>query len=368
MTWLEQHRLSERYASDAEVAKLRGEQAQFRELYAIAAQHEESALAAIPSDKTRTYGIIAVSAVALSFKAAEYTSAKTLAYRCLASQRLPDSASRQIEEMLQSIAKEQANIHLEEAQMLVSLRGGAILHGGAPLDLIVDKSQKMRSLIYRATEYLKKLPHRRRGGPRKEVTDAFRTWIFQAEPGSYQFTVAVQKNRQLEMALFANDDLDPKQIIEQLSHILQSCSESPFEGLSSLVPEDDYRTSFLKLARDLTPTSNGTEFRQLDIHTASVQRPISLNRNSRYAINEAISANIELASDEEEVEIGGTLRALHLDDDWIRVVQDDEQNVRINRAGDEVDDRIGPMVNHKVIVRAAKAGGSLRFLDIELDE
>ena len=127
MTWLEQHRLSERYASDAEVAKLRGEHAQVQELYAIAAQHEESALDAIASEKPRTYGIIAVSAVALHFKAAEFAEAKTLAYRCLASQRLPEFASRQIEDMLQSIMREQANVHLDDAQMLVSLKGGGNL-------------------------------------------------------------------------------------------------------------------------------------------------------------------------------------------------------------------------------------------------
>ena len=97
-------------------------------------------------------------------------------------------------------------------------------------------------------------------------------------------------------------------------------------------------------------------------------RAISLNKNTRYAINEAIRANRQLASDEEEVEVSGILRALHLDNDWIRVVQYDGQYIRINRAGEEVDDRIGPMVNQPVIVRVAKSGTSLRFLDIELDE
>lgn len=112
MTWLEQHRLSERYASDAEIAKLRGENTQAQELYAIAARHEEASLDAIAPDKQRTYGIIAVSAVALRFKAAEFAELKELAYRCLASQRLPEFASRQIEDMLKSIERAQSLVHL----------------------------------------------------------------------------------------------------------------------------------------------------------------------------------------------------------------------------------------------------------------
>ncbi|MCY3543589.1 MAG: hypothetical protein OXH22_06060 [Chloroflexi bacterium] len=368
MTWLEQHRLSEQFASDAEVAKLRGEYTQAQELYTIAAQHEEAALEAIAYDKRRTYGIIAVSAVALRFKAAEFAESKMLAYRCLASQRLPEFAWRQIEDMLESIKKEQSGVSLDDAQMLVSLKGGAILYGGAPLDLIVEKSQKMRSLVYRTVEYLKNVPHRRRGEPSREIKSSYRPWIFQAEPGSYQFTLSIQEISQLKMNLFDTDEIHPEQIVGQLFHILQACSESPEEGLTELVRQDDYRLAFLKLARDLTPTPRGKEFTQLDVRTASAPRSLGLNINTRYAINEVIRANLSPLSDEQAIEVHGVLRALSLDNDWIQVVQENGESVRINRAGEEIDDRIGQMVNHPVIVQAAKSVASLRFLDIELAE
>ena len=129
MTWLEQHRLSERYASDAEIAKLRGEQTQAQQLYAIAAQYEEASLDAIAPDKRRTYGIIAVSAVALRFKAAEFAESKALAYRCLASQRLPEFASRQIEDMLKSIERAQPGNHLRG-----DVNGVAANSDGLPVD------------------------------------------------------------------------------------------------------------------------------------------------------------------------------------------------------------------------------------------
>ncbi len=368
MTWLEQHRLSERYASDAEVARLRGEYTQAQGLYAIAAQHEERALHEIAPHKLRTYGITAVSAVALRFKAAEFSEAKVLSYRCLASERLPEFASRQIEDMLQSIKGEQAGIPLNDGQMLISLKGGEILYGGAPMDLIIGKHQKMRSMIYRTTEYLKKVPHRRRGGPGKEIIEAYRPWTFQAAPGSYQFTVSVQENRQLKLDMFDSEDLHPKQIIDELFHILQACSESPEMGLPEIVSEDDYRLSFLKLARDLTPTVKGTGFTRLDIQTSTAPRPLVLTLDTRYAINEVIQAASHPSPDEREDEIRGVLRALNLDDDWIQVAQEDGENVKIRRAGEEIDDRIGPMVNHSVVVRVAKSGSSMRFLDIELDE
>ena len=368
MTWLEQHRMSERYASDAQAARLRGEYERAQELYAIAAQREERALREVAPGKSRTYGITAVSAVALRFKAAEFSEAKALSYRCLASERLPEFASRQIEDMLQSIKTEQAHIPLNDSQMLVSLKGGEILHGGAPMDLIIEKYQKVRSMIYRTAEYLKNIPHRRRGGPSKEIREAYRPWTFQAVPGSYQFTVSVQENRQLKLDLFDTEELPPKQIIDGLSDILQACSEAPEDGLPKIVPQDDYRLSFLKLARDLTPTAKGTGFTRLDIQTPTAPRPLVLTLDTRYAINEVLHAASQPSPEEQEDLIHGVLRALHLDDDWLQVTQEDGKNVRVRRAGEEIDDRIGPMVNHSVIVRVARSGSSLRFLDIELDE
>ena len=103
MTWLEHHRLSEQYAAEAEIANQRGELTQAQNFYAKAAQAEERALQEVAPDKPRTYGITAVSAVALYFKASELSASQALAYRCLASQRLPEFALQQMEDLLEQV-------------------------------------------------------------------------------------------------------------------------------------------------------------------------------------------------------------------------------------------------------------------------
>ena len=65
MTWLDHHRRSEQYASEAEILAHRGEKVTAQGVYERAANAEVSALGALGSDKPRTYGITAVSAVAL---------------------------------------------------------------------------------------------------------------------------------------------------------------------------------------------------------------------------------------------------------------------------------------------------------------
>ena len=368
MSWLEHHRQSEQYVSEAELTAQLGNDIRAQKLYATAAQAEERALDELGHDKPRTYGITAVSAVALYLKAAQWHTAKTLAYRCLGSGRLPKFAPRQLEDLIDSIEMRQVGIDPHNARMLVSAKGPEIVMGGAPLNSVMALAKNIGSMIYRTTEDIKNFPHRKRGEPSKEIQNSWCPWIFQAQPGSYQFAVSVQETRQLDM--FDPDDIHPKQIIDRLFDILQACAGSPRDELPIIVPDDDYRKTFLKLTRDLAPTENG-DFSQIDIRSASGTQTIALIPGTRGVINEVIRDGFTPPSIEyEQIEIRGILRALHLDRDWIEIVPHgvEKGSVRIDRAGDEVDDRIGPMVNHSVLVRVAQAGDKLHFLDIEADE
>ena len=68
--------------------------------------------------------------------------------------------------------------------------------------------------------------------------------------------------------------------------------------------------------------------------------------------------------------IRGTLRALHLDKDWLEVTTTDNppQHLKIEEAGDVLDDVVGPMVNRLVNVSIIRRGKKLVYQDIELEE
>jgi hypothetical protein len=71
---------------------------------------------------------------------------------------------------------------------------------------------------------------------------------------------------------------------------------------------------------------------------------------------------------DEEIVLTGTLRGLHLDDDWIDVIVAGAHQ-RVNGVGDVVDDLIGPMVNREVRVRVRRnTRGAPTFIDIEQEE
>lgn len=367
MTWQTHHRESERYAADAEIAQRNGDRERARELYANAAIAEKKALAELDASKTRTIGISAVSTVSLFYKSVQLEIAEQIAFRWLGAGTLPPFAVEELRSLLQSIWSEQvrdrAGIEFAPGQVMVSVKGGEIVEGGAPLDLILDKVQVVQTLFYRTAELLRHIPHRKRGPPTKEIKDTCRPWLFQTAPGSYQFAVAVQEPRQADM--FDLHSPAPKEVSDQFMSILRAGIEDPDTQMKEIVPDADYRETFLKLTRNLAPS--GKVFDQLEVRAADETHPICLAPETRKNVNAVLRRSRpqgEATTDSPE-SLVGILRAVHLDKDWLELVVNDE-SIKVQRVGETVDDIIGPLVNKRVAVEVlVDSKGRKIFVDIE---
>src|SRR3990172_3968021 len=225
MTWVELHSESERLAIEAQLALNARAVSRATELYKRAAELEQKALDQLDVSKTRTRGITAVSAVALWFKAGEYVFAERLAHSMLADTLVPDFAREDLRDLVQAIwtesAKQKASVSFVPGQVMVSVKGGQVVTGGAPLDLIVDKVQTIQSLFYRTVEFLKGDSHRRHGPPSKELQESCRPWLFQAAPGSYQFSVAIESPKQGD---FIKKTIEPERIAQHFLEIVTASS------------------------------------------------------------------------------------------------------------------------------------------------
>lgn len=372
MTWLEHHQASELAASEAHAARRAGDTARADALFEAAARAELEALKHLSLEqKPRTFAITAVSCAALLYKAARPQEAELFAHSMLSRQGLPDFATDQLREILQSIWNEQAQaaagVRFVPGQVTVSVDGGEVVKGGAPLDTVLERVQSIQAIFLRTTEFLKKLPLRRRGPATKPIQSLCRPWLFQSVPGSYQFTIAIQGPDQPD--LFAEGDPDPKLVASTFMNILESASIDPTEQLPRVVPDPEYRATFLKLARNLAPT--GKTFTTMEIKSSQGGAPIVLTADSRRAMTQSIRGAPVLAAPEapqEEVTLRGILRAVHLDKDWLELLVNDVP-LHITGVGETVDDVIGPMVNHQVSVIAVRNEKSAYvFRDIELTD
>lgn len=370
MSWSQWHAESERLASEAEFEARRKDITAARVLYGKAADAENQALLEVDHNKSRTLGITAVSAASLWFKARAFKKAAQLCYLMLSRGDMPDFAATQLQSLIQAIwieeSKQEADVAFLPGQVNFSIKGGEVVVGGAPMDLIVDKVKAIQSIFYRTIEESQGMELRKRGDPKREVQDACRAWLFQMPPGSYQFSVAIQEPPQRD---FFKATVDPDLIAERFLGVLRaSVSDDPAQ-LEALVLDPAYRSAFLKLARNLAPT--GKTFGQLEVSSAMGGERVALLPENRKALSSAIKRlNPKPLSDPTTVEetLRGVLRAVNLDKDWIEVSSDAGTH-HINGLAEALDDLIGPMVNRRVVVRVLRDSMSkYKFEDIELDE
>lgn len=371
MPWADHHRTSEKAAERAELTRRTGDPQRALELYREAAAAERRALDELPEGKPRTLGITAVSAVALAYKGRDFAGAEKLAHQLLVSAPLPDFAAAQLRELLQLIwagrSAEGSGIQFLPGDVLVSVRGGEVLPGGAPLDLIITKIDQIQAIFYRTIEMLLGQPLRRRGLPKEEVRSQLHPWLFQAPAGSYQFTVRVQSPKQQK--LFPEKIPEIRRVSDTVLSILEAAGADP-RTLDETIPDEAYRTAFLKMTREIAPRDGG-RFSSLVVRdAASTTGPqVVLTPQSRQTIAARLKTERPRRPEPGEPEaVTGVLRAVELDKDWLIVAPDDGQRVKVTGLTDVLDDLVGPMVNKRVNISARRSVTGLSFEDIELLE
>lgn len=383
MSWLEHHTRSEEYVSQAEESYRQHDNDQSAALYRLAAEAEINALEDLALNKMRTIGITAVSAVSLYYKAQEFLQAKRLAHKWLSTELLPPFAIEELEELLQVIRYEEirarSGIQFIEGEVLVSVSGGEILYGAAPLDLVLDKVEKIRNIFYRTTEFLLDMGLRKRGSPEQSVKNQCDPWLLQAPPGSYQFAVRIRKpQEQLIIPGLPDAGLQVEQIMNKFFEIVRTTSQDPEGELIEVVPQEEYRETFLKLTRELSPPATGKSFSQMEIKSTSEMelRSVILRPETREVITHALrkpEISSEDHSEKEVIQLRGTLRGLHLDNDWIEVSNNNSSRNKIYGTKKEIEDVIGAMVNRPVVVDVVqkndKSGEKKYYYqDIQLEE
>jgi len=384
MSWLAHHTRSEEYANQAQEFYRQQEMSLAVDLYCLAADEELKALESLDQSKIRTIGITSVSAVSLYYKAKAFAKAKRLAYKCLSQEFLPPFAVEEIENLLQDIriAEEQSksDIQFTEGQVLVSVSGGEVLYGAAPLDLILDKVEKIRNIFYRTTEFLLDMELRKRGSPNPTVKSYCDPWLIQAPAGSYQFAVRIRKpTDQLTIPNFPDAGLRAEQITKTFLEIVRASTQDNEKNLAEIVPQKDYQETFLKLTRELAPPLTGKSFEQMRIKSADdlEAHPVTLDIETRKVIKDVLTlkqleSSPKAIADYRNIQLRGILRGLQLDNDWIEVSVNGE-NKKIYDAKEEIDDVIGAMVNRKVVLdvveKSDKQSEKTYYLrDIQLEE
>jgi hypothetical protein len=333
-----------------------------RDLYAQAAQFAVEALSLVPDAKNKTRGILGYSAASLLFKAGSIKEASLLATNLLQDVK-DDYARDQLKAVVSAAwaeeAKQTAGVTFLPGQVAVSISGGKVVTGGAPLDLVLRQVKTVQQLFVRTIEFLSDVPFQGRGARAKLLEELCRPWIFQMPAGSYQFAIAIEEVQQLD---FFRHGILPEQVADKFIEVLGAAVNSDPVKLEDLVPDKQYRRSFVQLARRLSPTDGSYERIRVSSPTATTE--VRIDREAIATTAQQMARLVPIADASEEVFVEGVLRALDLDKDWL-IVDTDEGPLRVTGLEDAMDDVIGALVNKKVGVKAHRRGRTLKFVFID---
>lgn len=365
------HDEAQRLSAEAALEFQAGRRESAVALFGRAAEFERLALAEIPVDKVRTRNIIAVSYVALLYKASMLDKAEQAIYTLLASADVLDGARRELRDLLETIWDEQVlapdKLHYSGEELLVALRGGQIGVGTAPLDTALHYMQGVNNLVYRVAEWEGQLPFRTRGMPSAQVQQLAQARATQPSMGSFRFSIKLVQPLQ-EWLFPEAGGTTPTMISDALVRILRSAAYESAEPMSTFVTDVRYRRVFMKLVRNILPSSPELQEVQVTMLSEGTQRDtLLLGPNSRSRVAEQLRADLLSEPTAPPIKVEGVLRALHLDKKWLEVALADGSHQRFSTRPDEVDDVIGPMVNRQVVAFGnQRPTGNPLLLDIAL--
>jgi hypothetical protein len=374
------HTQAQDLAVRASLALREGRRREATELYAKAAALEQQALREVPTSKPRTWGILAVSAASLLYKARKHAEVEIFLHSLLARSAIAPFARRQLKELLEVVLDEQslpAGFNYSGEEIIFSLRGQAIGYGTAPFELVLQKGTELKSFVTRAAELRGGFEFRRSGSPVNPVSDFVQARATQPTSGSYRFAIRLVEPAQADF--FEPPRLRAADVSDTLfdfAKLASSGEPRARDELRRLVPDENYRRAMLRLLRNVLPADGGISEVELArvVPTKTSEDPqferIHLSRVTRSNIASLLEAEQPSISDETR-EFTGILRALHLDKGWLEITTSDGPQ-RCETDRDVLDDVVGPMVNRNVRVRAKTLlrRGKPRYhvLDIEADD
>jgi hypothetical protein len=340
---------------------------QATDLFAEAARYEEGALASIPPGNTRTRSVLSVSLASLLYKGGRLDEAERAIFRCLGPGDLDCWAEAQLRELLSVVADERlliANLHRYSGQdIMIALRGGEIGSGSGPLDLILEKTAGFRSLLYRVAEWAGQYPFRSQGPPPSDLRNLIEARAIEPAAGSYKLEVRLAEPIQRDV--FEPVRVPATEVVERLFGFLKGLTEGTRDDLEHLVPEPNYRKALLQLTRNILPA--GRRLREIGIYRKNDDelQSVYLTGSVSPRIREAIPRDTPNLGGDQSYR--GTLRAVHLDKNWLSVILPDGKQLRFSTPPEMLDDVVGPMVNKQVVVTGGKRSGKSQPIVSEIE-
>jgi hypothetical protein len=283
----------------------------------------------------------------------------------------PDEIAEELRDLLEQVNFQRhlalRGITLQSDEIQMSIAGGAVGYGIAPIQAFVERVQKTEALLYRTAERKQQKPYRDRGPRDKSLREGFELYMSAPRPGSLAVTFKVGESEQLN--LFGPSMAE--EVIDELVECLKLFTHKEETQLKERIKEEAYFRNFVGLAQGIAPDGRGV--RMVGFTTISRGRlnRVALEPKRDAPREEAPSAEVRTAHDD-TVEVSGILRradSLKEGRNEIVIVSADNTRHRVVVPPGMMSDIVKPLWETQVIVKGLRKGKTISLQEIRpIDE
>jgi hypothetical protein len=290
---------SEALAAQAERAWSEGRREEAQSLFAKAARIEEDVALGVPTSVPRSRSMLARSAVALWYKAAEYDHAKRIAYSFLATEALTKQGRSELEDLVDRCSREGAVALVRLASDMipveVKMDGGRVLIGLAPASAAKMVRERAMQLIMRSADYLTDQDYREHGESELQRQDRLQIYEAPARAASFGVRLYVATGTQPPLLTSgggaATGDVMPERVVDYFLQVAGAASQSP-AAVRDIVRKEQYADAFIEGFGDIAP--DGEEVVRVTCSSPSWRMPnapqASFERPQRDALRAAVAS------------------------------------------------------------------------------
>ena len=300
--------------------------------------------------------------------------AARLAHYILSHETVEEHAAEGLERLLSRIRNEKLMAKLGQISgepISFFLRGDEIADGFAPSNLVDRFTSPVLNMFRRMAACLSDLPYTAR--PPASISEKYRMWQSQPLTGSYRVDFCISGPVQLSLDLDPSA-VQPDDVVSATMEFIQnatSLSETNNSRINDLVPNPEYRTTLLRLVRNMIPDGKGVNELELRRTNEDQEKAVYLIPESRQTVGKLITPVSERTKIKEDrvepEEVIGTLRAVDLDTRRFRVDGHENQRTTLTLPATFSDDVITPMLNRNVKIQRRRRSATSRWIINDID-
>jgi len=241
------------------------------------------------------------SAASLAYNTKEYELAEKLVAQGLTGYPPPEIAD-ELRDLFDEVTfgrhLSTRGMELSESEWKMTLFGSAIAKGVAQADQLLNRVDKITTLVRRTVERKLNLPFQVNRATPDERRDRFGLFVRAMVPSS--FAVIFQMGKPIQQLPLLAGELEPQEVVDEVLLCLEYIQFDEVDELKNRIKDQDYFDNFVGLAKQIAPDGKDIKTVGFTIVRGGQDKPIAI-RKTRQEIKRKFSIP-QGTQDEEDVQ------------------------------------------------------------------